>query len=311
VEPGAAEVRRLWAALAIVLACAGPAKALDNVLVKGYEQGFWIRLGPTSAASAVLYGQTSSLGDYIIAQWDNPTNLGNFAAIACPASQTACYSAWSPDLWAEQRREAGRLIVRLGERGNNMPCSPAAGAELDAFVNALDTQNYPSYPPATLSRVGLSTLSKLVLNFTVTPISGDLMPGAPASNCGASVTKAKLLASVTLNNTPSSQTLFYQLGILKFNTADSPGFFANVQPFGYRDDMRNFGGSGAGISPFLTQTFSLDILPQLKSVITNAANGMDTNVANWTTGSVYFGSNLFGGMQVISEWSNLSMVGVP
>lgn len=296
-------MRRLFAVLVglVVLCEAAAAQSTALVVPPDAGGGIWLRLGPTAAASSVLYGQTADTATYLMMQWTNPTNMGNMAPYTCPAFSANCWSAWSPDVSGQQYTTNGQIHFLMRSKGDNLPCyvSGAGGYpyELDTFVGPIDSQNYPGYPDALLARIGLGPLTALTLNATVYPQYSAAMPVA---QCGV-LNLTKIIVSTTLNNATAGQTLFYQLAVFKDGTKDGPGFFSTTNPYGYRDDLSSYGGLAGGVTPFVATQLSLNLLPRLKAAIQSGTGGIDTTVANWTTGTLYVGALIYGKWTTVYE----------
>ena len=100
-----------------------------------------------------------------------------------------------------------------------------------------------------------------------------------------------MLMEVGFTNPTMGQTLFYQLNLYKYPSPAGAGFFANTNPYGYRDVMANYGQSPLtpGVVSDFTGTNALDLAARVCTVISNATNGMDTNCADWYTDGAYHG----------------------
>jgi hypothetical protein len=163
---------------------------------------------------------------------------------------------------------------------------------------------YRRYPQAVLGSANIGGSTHLYLSVTAEPVSFVTMPGA---QCSLKGTGAGMLVGLVFNNPRGHQTLFYQLRLQSYRSPAGPGFFANAQPFGYRDIIGNFGVYTSGLPVGRPTALSIDLLPRLKAILSTARNGLDTNPASWTTGSSYVGQNVFGNVRIETAWCCFSL----
>ena len=276
-----------------------PADA-QTVLIGSWNRGDWI---VPAAGGKALYGASATDADFAIAQWGNLSELSAFAAAKCPPQRANCFIASSPNisdsLYTDVR---GNRWVDLVSRGTGKPCYPALNHELDNFQSAISLV-YRKYPQAVLASAKLGEISRLYLSVTAEPVAFSTLAGAQCA-----VTAAGMIAAVVFNNRVAHQTLFYQLRLQSYRNSAGPGFFANAQPFGFRDMIREFGVFPDGLPTGAPTPVTIDLLPRLKTILSTATNGLDTNVRNWTTGSAYVGQGVFGNVRAESAWCCFSLV---
>jgi hypothetical protein len=218
--------------------------------------------------------------------------------------RTNCFVASSPNitdsLYTDLR---GDHWIDLLSLGTGIPCRPVSGYELGNLQTAIGPV-YRGYPQAVLASVNLGKISQLELSLTAEPIGFATLQGA---QCMPKATGAGMLVGLVFNNLRAHQTIFYQLRLQSYRSPAGPGFFADKQPFGYRDIIGEFGVYTSGLPVGRPTALSIDLLPRLKSILSAARNGLDTNVADWTTGSAYVGQNVFGNVRVETAWCCFSL----
>jgi hypothetical protein len=301
-----------FALAAVVLG--GNGAQSDTVVVAPFSTGFYLL---PAAGGSKLYGPTGPGATWFNAQWNSPADYANYKPFKCPAARTECYTARSPNERAEAYTVGGVQHIVLGERGSNIAC----GTELDNLLAPVNSARFPGYPAAVVSRPNLGALAKLNVKFTVAPLFDGYAEGV--ATCSSALTKGSVFFALTLSCPPkqgscgvSGQTLFYELFIRLFNQpAFSPAFFANSNPFGFHDALDQFPRCGSwprtGFQYSVPSTFSCDVLPRLKKIISTASNGLDRVLKDWNVGSAYMGNVLYGHVRVESDWSDVSVYSVP
>jgi hypothetical protein len=230
--------------------------------------------------------------------------LSAFKATRCPAGRASCFIASSPNvtdsLYTDGR---GNRWVKLVSVGTGKPCYPAPADELDNFQSAISPV-YRKYPQAVLASANLGKISHLYLSVMAEPTAFSTLAGAQCSPHG---TGAGMLVGLVFNNRVARHTLFYQLRLQSYRSPAAPGFFANAPPFGFRDVIGKFGAYPNGIAMGKVTRVTIDVLPRLKTILATARNGLDPEVEEWTTGSVYVGQNVFGNVRAETAWCCLSL----
>lgn len=279
----------------------------EPVLVQNFTHGLCI---VPSAGGSVLYGCSDPAATWTITQWSQPDSddLGKFAAFVCINGHANCQRARSKSLSATLYSANGMPHILLSENGAMLPCYPGQGSpsgyELDNFAESISSSTYPRHPSAILSRANLGSLaSSLTVHATVIPIFGAVRPD---NRCKTA--RGGLLIAVVFNSI-TRQTLFDQISIAQVTVSFGPGFFSNRNPFGYREVLTNLGYPAKSIPWHSASTLNLNMLSRLKTIISGARNGMDRNLAHWSTGGVYVGQFVYGGVNVSSDWSNVSLTG--
>jgi hypothetical protein len=270
-------------------------------LIETWDKGDWIV--PTTRG-ALLYGASSIDADFAVAQWNNPSPLGAFVAGRCSAGRTNCFTAASPNITDSLYTDnLGNHWVDLLSAGTGAACYPRNGAELDNLQTAIGPV-YRRYPQAVLASANVGKSSHLYLSVTAEPKAFATLAGAQCSPQG---TAAAMLVAVVFNNLRAHQTLFYQLRLQGYRSPAAPGFFANHQPFGFRDIIGKFGVYRDGLPAGRPTALSIDILLRLKAILSTATNGLDRNPGNWTTGSAYMGQIVFGNVRAETAWCCFSL----
>lgn len=278
----------------------------EPVLVQNFTHGVCI---VPSGGGSMLYGCSDPAATWTVTQWSQPdSDLGKFAAFACISGHVNCQRAWSKPLSATLYSTNGTPHILLAENGATLPCYPGNGSpsgyELDNLAESINSSTYRRHPSAILSRANLGTLaSSLTVHATVTPVIGAVNA---VNRC--KIARGNLLIAVTFNSS-TGQTLFDQISIGQVNVSIGSGFFSNSNPFGYREVLTNLGYSAKSISWNSASTLNLNVLSRIKTIISGARNGMDANVAHWSTGGIYVGQFVYGGVSMSSDWSNVSLTG--
>lgn len=279
-----------------------PASHAAVVLIDTWNRGD--RIVPVTRGE-VLYGASAPDADFAISQWGNPTELSPFAAEKCPRQRTNCFVTGSPNITDRLYTDArGVRWVDLVSKGTGKPCFPSPNYELDNFEAAIG-EVYKAYPQAVRGSAHLGAISHLYVSVTAEPVAFSMLQGA---QCAPRSSGAGMLLAVVLNNRAARQTLFYQLRLHGYPSQAGPGFFANRQPFGFRDVIGLFGVYGNDIAIGRPTAIRLDLLPRLKAVLSTATNGLDRDIQNWSTGSVYMGQNVFGNVRAETAWCCFSLV---
>jgi len=311
----------------LALLLASSAHAVDTQLITHLDD-LWLRSGITS--NSTLYGPSNSAGTWLAYQWSNSFPNGTqkpdafpFQSIQCETvGNTNCFRAYAQDIKFNLFTNSGNRVVRIATAGQNQPCYPGTGLggapyEQDAFVGP---NIITGYPPGILSKPNLGSLTALTVNFTLNVKTANMNTsgGCPIILPAASQQTALIVAWIF--SSTGGQTFYYQLAIGRFgffqparafNTSSAPAYLYSDNPLSYPN--ANFMGAGTvqGLAYAVNQPIvvSLNILPVLSNLITTGGGGLDPVLADWTLNSFYFGHATYGNIGLITEWSNISLVG--
>jgi hypothetical protein len=259
-----------------------------------------------SAGGKTLYGQFDSSADWVLSQWDNPvSDLGNFGSLTCSggfAGYTNCWQATSPNITDTFGTDGSSVqwFDTVSAGGSTLPCTPSGVAELDNFLAA--NGPYPAYPHAIKANVNLGVAPNLYAKVSVNPVSFTV------NSARCATTQSEVMLAITFTNASQHQTLFYQLHLVGYPIQQSATWFANNNPFGFRDELWDgYGLFQNGIPTGQVTAININVLPRITSIIQGATNGLDTNISDWQSGQINVGHNVWGDMQTESLWSAASL----
>jgi hypothetical protein len=279
--------------MTLIVAGVSPAQADELSLLEPIN-GFSIRNGPHE-----LYGASASGAGWKIAQWNNPLQLGPFAAAAC---EDKCYVA---------RDDSSQVKLRLGPRfaetslqqnGRQLACEGRNGKPVE-FDLLLSPNNFKSIAADRVRAL------KLSLEFSVA--DAHLL-----ENADCRVNQGNTVAALTVRNefAKPQQVLFYQLSLFNYHVRAKPvGWFAPgvlrrngaSQRFGFRDHLSSYNVA----IPQLDQSLSLDIdlLPRIMSIIKSGEHGIDTDLSHWEIRGAYFGQQIWGKAALLTNWRHIAL----
>jgi len=140
--------------------------------------------------------------------------------------------------------------------------------------------------------------------------------------CGASnpwLDQGVAMGAVVLSNKTTGQTLFYQLLLSASNDSVSqvctgPAiWFWGPEPgatsvYGVDEYLGTAYGQPCATVNDAGQTYEVDLLPRLKSFITNSPNGaLDKDYSHWIVSGAYWGNDVLGGATITDKWTNISL----
>jgi hypothetical protein len=262
--------------------------------------GLWI--APT-VYNGTLYGPSSPNAVWHLAQWNNPG--GNVPAFKnnIATSPTLGVEILSPGSYSIRQTTPGLTCNLAGDAG-----------EYDAFLQPISGP-YAAFPQATSTKPFLSTITSLNENVTVKPVSFSYL------DFGCPVTQYNNLLALQLINGTSHQVFYYQLILSTQRNGQTlthqqpywwwPGTPGNgLTRFGLDDRIDStFGKPTATVG--VATTYSLDVYPRLKEIITSGSYGMDTDLSHWRINNLYIGSGAWGHITATTEWSNYSLTATP
>ena len=291
---------------------------------------FWLQHGPVSANDLHhMYGPSNPAGTWSVGQWGThppSSEMLPFAPFPCNRVATNntglsnCARAVGTNNMVTRFTAGGTVFAQLQSQGINQPCVAAAGQggdpyELDLGLGAVATDGAhdPGYPQGVLNQPFLSGLTALTYSATVTVkyVGMNVLNRCPTVNGNINQAIAIMMAA-TFNN--GTQVLFYQLALGRFGYvsqgAGTTYFFEQTAPtFGFADDISTYGGSNQMTALNVPITYSFNILPQIKTIITTASNGLNTNLSTWHVGGMYIIHVTYGNIGAITEWSNIGYAG--
>ncbi len=194
---------RIIAALALLFG-ALPANATTSLFVT--PNG--LRVAPKTY-NGTLYGPTGPAApNWHVTQWVSPaSDLPVFSALTNGAWRTFNWAAqiiWGSTGGPPNQIKMSSIVSGFGSPGPGggqlIPCN----TEFDVFYEP-NTPVYPGYPTGIVSTPLISSLSSLIYNVTLRNIS--ISSSAPA----CSTQQVLQFASIILNNTTTSQVLYYQI----------------------------------------------------------------------------------------------------
>ena len=167
---------------------------------------------------------------------------------------------------------------------------------------------YPGYP------VGVTLLEQ---NPTL-DISSSLRFGALQSvesvfqgtRCPEGQNLATMMMALTFRNIINGQTLFYQVVTYDSRGAQFNGtwFAAGPSDFGVSDSIDIFSQSPLKASDG-PQFYDLEVLPRVKTLISNGPAGLDTNLSRWKVKDLYLSANVNGEAKIDSKHGYIFLVG--
>ncbi len=250
----------------------------EQTLVKS-PHGFWLAPSPWNGT---LYGANVTNANWYFTQWHNPGR--KFQPFAGHSTAT----------------RSGRLIDlggqwEIAQSGYNLP----PDTEFSVFASPIRADIYPSHPPAISTSGPLSEMEYLHHTIGFMPKHERMVAEVDQNHGG-------YLSAIVLKNTEAGDSLYYQLALRSINRRPHHGWWQWSGPrWGYCDTILNFEESIAAVGE--RKFYHLDLLPRLKKILRNAANGVDSDPSHWVVVGAYHGSHIWGDVRLTGVWDSYSL----
>lgn len=239
-------------------------------------RGFWI----VSEDASTLYGSTEFHGNYKIGQWSIPEPLPAF-------NNNITENDHMRVAWDKETKTTTLTI-----RGDELPCND----ELDGFISPL-AMMYSDY---------LSTYKRIRLHVNIKREDYII------NNFSCDTTQGGDILGIIFFNEHSKQKFFYQLRFSNIQmNPNSKYWWRNEmqhsdgwKSWGYRDQLSTYNEPVTDTGVW--ETYNLNITRIVKQIIKNKA-GMDNNLSHWKIRSMFYGSHIWGDMEITTSWKNVRL----
>jgi hypothetical protein len=240
-------------------------------------RGYWI----VSEDASTLYGASDFHGNYKIGQWSIPDELPAFENDITENDHMRV-------VWDKKFR-----TTTLTLRGNDLPCND----ELDGYISPL-AMEYSDY---------LNKYKRIRLHVSIK--REDVF----ISSFGCDITQGGDLVGIIFFNEKSRQKLFYQLRFSNIRmNPDARYWWRNGMrhpdgwvSWGYRDQLRTYDEDVPGVG--LWEIYDLNLTRRIKKLI-KTRPGMDDDLSHWKIRSVFYGSHIWGDMEISTSWKNVRLI---
>ncbi len=239
-------------------------------------RGYWV----TSSDAKTLYGHTEFHGNYKIAQWSIPEDLPGFVEDVTENSH----------MRVEWDKETKTTSLTL--RGNDLPC----GDELDGFIS----------PLSMVYSGPVNSYKEITLKLDIYREEYFI------NNLSCPVTQGGDLVGIVFFNEVSKQILFYQLRFSNVRMNPNMKYWwrnALIQSdgwvsWGYRDQLFTYKASTPEVGEW--ESYDLNVKRVVKRLIKNKSD-MDNRLGNWKIRTMYYGSHIWGDMDMSTKWKNVKI----
>jgi hypothetical protein len=190
---------------------------------------------------------------------------------------------------------------RLGCEKNRVPI------EFDGFIGANTRANNPDSSSAErpIVQTPLAGLTSLTQKLTVK------LDSIVTLRQTCEVTKAASIVCIVFSNKIAHQTFFLQVVVLGLGVGRQPFWWARGQKNGRYGYNLVADTAKTNWQPGQEKEISIDVLPNVMSLISSGSFGIDKNLDNWLISGAYFGNVVYGQIEIETEWSAYSLTAVP
>lgn len=262
--------------------------------------GFWLM---SSKDVHELYGATSPDADWVVVQWNNPSDLPPFASNRS-RNKTAMVSIELSNYSIEQTTADLPCYITY-------PSGQSLVDEFDLMVQPNTSPEQASLYKNIAASYSITNIKHIKHEVTVQLYEAQIL------DTSCTVTQAALITAIVLTNRVAKQTFFYQLQLGMLRAVDSradwslpDGFWffrgtnkqlGTIGQFGYGDSISYYGIDSVVYGK--ETIISIDCYDKIKALIYEAKEyGMDQNLENWAITGTYHGQSAFGHVKFGSKW---------